>query len=181
MKWNQVYWYALFLIFTACAQPPEYPNEPVIEYVGVSKKSIRQGSIGTPNDSITITIGYTDGDGNIGAPSEDDFQNNVVYIDSRNNLETFSSVPFIPTLGVGSGLSGTIAFTIYSGNSGMCCIYDDKDGEDPCTPSTAFPTDTLTYTVFIIDQGPVINLFHTLCWFAWAENIFFTHWLINIV
>lgn len=149
---NKIFLVLLFALVVACAKPPEYPDEPVIEYVSISKKFIRQGSVGSPNDSVVVTISYTDGDGNIGAPSEDDFQNNIVYSDSRNELETFSSVPFIPTLGVGSGLSGTISFTVYSGNSGMCCIYDDKNMEDPCTPSTAFPTDTLTYSVYIIDR-----------------------------
>ncbi len=142
-----------FCSLQACLQPPEYPSEPEIEYIGLNKTMVRQGSAGAQPDTLTIRIAYTDGDGDIGAPSEGEFQNNVVYIDNRNDLPSRVSVPFIPSLGLGNGISGQISFDILTTNFGMCCIYDDKNGEDPCQPSRAFPTDTLIYTVYIIDQA----------------------------
>lgn len=142
-----------FCSLQSCLQPPDYPNEPEIEYVGMNKMFVRQGSVGAEPDTLRITISYTDGDGDIGAPEDGDFTNNVIYIDSRNDLDSRVSVPFIPSLGLGNGISGQISFDILSTNFGMCCIYDDKSGEDPCTRSTRFPTDTLQYTVYIIDQA----------------------------
>ncbi|MEM9991947.1 MAG: hypothetical protein AAF738_09290 [Bacteroidota bacterium] len=70
----------------ACLQPPDYAEEPEIEYVGLNKSAVRQGSPGAAPDTLTVRIAYTDGDGDIGAPTDGDFTNNVVYIDSRNDL-----------------------------------------------------------------------------------------------
>ncbi len=149
--------YAMFLLVFfgcfACVQPPDYPTVPEIDYVGVNKTRVRQGSFGAQPDTLTISVAYTDGDGDIGAPSEGEFKNNIIYIDNRNGLESSASIPFIPSLGLGNGISGQISFDILSSNFGMCCIYDDKNGEDPCQPSAQFPTDTLSYTVYIIDQA----------------------------
>lgn len=141
----------LSIIFS-CVSPPEYPKEPIIEYVGLNKGSIIQGSSNQTPDSVVVTFSYTDGDGNIGAPSDGDFQNNIFITDSRDGFTQTVSVPFIPSLGVGNGISGEVSFAIYNVNGGMCCIFNDKNGQDPCTASLQFPTDTLSYTIYIIDQ-----------------------------
>ncbi|MEL6944451.1 MAG: hypothetical protein AAFO82_17455 [Bacteroidota bacterium] len=147
---------SVFIIFVAsCIQPPEYSNTPEIQYVGINKQEIVQGS-GRNQDELIVEFSYTDGDGNIGARQDslmqNSFFNNIVFIDNRTGLETFNGVPTIPRQGVGSGISGVISVKIPTELQGVCCIYDDKDGEDPCTPSTTFPTDTFTYTIYIIDQ-----------------------------
>ncbi|MEN0047377.1 MAG: hypothetical protein AAF806_09995 [Bacteroidota bacterium] len=140
-----------FILFMAsCIQPPEFSNIPEIEYVGINKKQVVQGS-GANQDTLIVEFSYTDGDGNIGAVA-DSFFNNIIFIDNRIGLETFSGVPTIPRQGVGSGISGVISVEIPTANQGVCCIYDDKNRQDPCTPSTLFPTDTFTYTIYIMDQ-----------------------------
>jgi hypothetical protein len=118
----------------------------------VNKTQIRQGSFGATPDTLVVSFTYTDGDGNIGTPENGEFLNNIIYIDNRIGLETKASVPNIPSEGVGSGISGTVEVTIPTANSGVCCIYDDKNRQDPCTPSTSFPTDTFTYTIYVFDQ-----------------------------
>ncbi|MEM9887719.1 MAG: hypothetical protein AAF849_17625 [Bacteroidota bacterium] len=151
----RIYWFSalLFSLVLACVSPPDYSDIPEIEYLGINKTQIRQGSFGTQDDTLIVRFSYTDGDGDIGAVSEGEFSNNVVYIDDRIGLETKASVPFIPSLGVGSGISGNIEVAIPTGNGGACCIYSDKNGQDPCTPSTEFPTDTFTYTIYVFDQA----------------------------
>ncbi|MEM8527080.1 MAG: hypothetical protein AAGG68_20740 [Bacteroidota bacterium] len=141
--------FAAFAI-VSCLQPPEFSDIPEIQYIGINKKQILQGS-GSNQDSLVVEFSYTDGDGNIGAVA-DSFFNNIVFIDNRIGLETFSGIPTIPRQGVGSGISGVISVVIPTANQGVCCIYDDKNRQDPCTPSTAFPTDTFTYTIYIMDQ-----------------------------
>ncbi|MEM1327931.1 MAG: hypothetical protein AAGI23_18375 [Bacteroidota bacterium] len=136
----------------ACVQPPDFPDTPEIEYEGVNKTQIRQGSFGAIPDTLVVSFTYTDGDGNIGTPEDGEFLNNIIYIDNRIGLETKASVPNIPSEGVGSGISGTVEVSIPTANSGVCCIYDDKNRQDPCTPSTSFPTDTFTYTIYVFDQ-----------------------------
>ena len=156
----------LFLLcgLQACLQPPDYSDVPEIAYVGMDKMFVKQGSseringqIVSLSDTLTITIAYTDGDGDIGADLDSlgnvDFLNNVVFIDNRTNQDSKISVPFIPALGLGNGISGQISFEIYTALGGMCCIYDDKNGQDPCTSSTRYPTDTMTYTIYIVDQA----------------------------
>ncbi|MEL6718400.1 MAG: hypothetical protein AAFP82_06775, partial [Bacteroidota bacterium] len=58
---------SVFIIFVAsCIQPPEYSNTPEIQYVGINKQEIVQGS-GRNQDELIVEFSYTDGDGNIGA------------------------------------------------------------------------------------------------------------------
>jgi len=140
----------LAILIVSCIQPPEFSNIPEIEYVGINKKQVVQGS-GTNQDILIVEFSYTDGDGNIGAV-EDSFFNNIVFIDNRIGLETFSGIPTIPRQGVGSGISGLISVEIPTANQGICCIYEGQGALDPCTPSTLFPTDTFTYTIYIMDQ-----------------------------
>lgn len=56
-----------------------YPNEPSITFISLSPSSIieNQGS----NSFFTITLGFTDGDGNLG--STDPSAKNFFYIDQR--------------------------------------------------------------------------------------------------
>lgn len=49
-----------FLSLTSCVKEPEYPLEPVIEYLSSSRLSVLEG------DSFTLTVKFTDGDGNLG-------------------------------------------------------------------------------------------------------------------
>lgn len=55
---------ALTILALGCVQPPDYPIEPVIEYVGLTKNTMLQGKTG--EDETYITISFTDGDGDIG-------------------------------------------------------------------------------------------------------------------
>lgn len=53
--------FGLLLTFlAACVSEPQYPDEPVIEYLSVSKSNVNQA------DSILLTFSFTDGDGNFG-------------------------------------------------------------------------------------------------------------------
>jgi len=132
----------------ACVQPPEYPLEPVIENPILNKNGIAQGSASSSPDTLYVTFSYTDGDGNLG--NADDGVFDVVLVDSRDGFENPFRIPTIPDQGVGNGISGEI--TVGIPNLFMCCIFEDKNGQDPCTPSTAFPTDTLAYDIYILDR-----------------------------
>lgn len=47
---------------SSCVKPPTYPDEPAIKFISVSKQNMMEG------DSLLITISFTDGNGDIGAP-----------------------------------------------------------------------------------------------------------------
>jgi hypothetical protein len=132
----------VFIGYTSCLKPPDYPIEPVIEFVGVSKGAFRQGL--TARDSVIVSFTFTDGDGDLG--SNDSL--NVFVTDSRDNFVANQyRIPFIPEEGTANGISGEIFITIYS----TCCYFPDNT--PPCTPSVANPRDSLTYRIQIRDRA----------------------------
>lgn len=72
------------LTLSSCFNEPDYSNTPVIEFKGIDRYTIAAGSgVGqSKRDSIVITIGFKDGDGDLGnslPPSKTDstiFANN---------------------------------------------------------------------------------------------------------
>jgi len=144
---------AVIIIFllaavTACVQPPDYPLEPVIENAVLNKNTITQSNPANGPDTLYVTFSYTDGDGNLGDVDDEIFD--VILTDSRDNFELPFRIPTIPDQGVGNGISGEI--TVGIPNLFMCCIYEDKNGQDPCTLSDEFPTDTLSFGIHIMDR-----------------------------
>jgi len=132
----------LYLTLYACANPPDYPIEPVIEYKRITKNRLDQSAFNA--DSTLITIGFTDGDGDIG--NEDSVS--IFIIDNRTDFEQPGfKIPYIGEQGVGKGISGEISFVLFT----SCCIYEN--GLTPCEPSTDFPLDTLSYDIYIIDRA----------------------------
>ncbi len=70
---------ALLLINNSCVKPPEYPLEPVIQFVSMDKNLVKSNA-----DSVTITLSFTDGDGNLSF--EDGYtETNIFVLDTSNN------------------------------------------------------------------------------------------------
>ena len=118
--------------FVACEQPPNYPIEPEIEYVGVNRNIIAQGSFNAPLDTLIVTFSFTDGDGDIG----DDSLTNVFLFDSRTgDLAEPIKVKPIPSQGTGNGISGEIS------------------GNTSCVSTPEQPVDTFSYTIQLRDRA----------------------------
>ncbi len=134
--------YGSILFLTGCINPPDYPVEPVITFEGISADTMRQGNLN--NDSILVLLSFTDGDGDIGR--KDSFD--VVLTDLRNNLPSDRyRIPQVPENGANNGISGEITLTIYT----TCCVYEN--GQPPCTPSNQFPTDQVSFEIYILDRA----------------------------
>ena len=141
----------LFLGF-GCTNPPDYPDEPVIEYVGMNTNTFVQG-IQQGGTELQIVVSFTDGDGDIG---DENNLANFFLEDSRDGFTFTRSIPFVPEQGTGNGISGEITLRINTSLGHFCCFY--PTGQEPCTPSTEFPTDTLTYSLHMMDRsGKVSN------------------------
>ncbi|MFK7935538.1 MAG: hypothetical protein AB8G22_18635 [Saprospiraceae bacterium] len=146
------------LTFAACVQPPDYPDEPVIKFERFNQPSISQGLRASDLDSLEITFSFTDGDGDIGEEADATTEDgrplfNVFMTDSRSgNVLEQNRIPFIPVQGAGNGISGEITVTVSNKTAGFCCIYDDKDGSDPCTINSTFTRDTFFYSIMITDR-----------------------------
>ncbi|MCF8238266.1 MAG: hypothetical protein K9I85_08940 [Saprospiraceae bacterium] len=144
-----VYMRAIFLFLlpvlflTACLTAPEYPIEPHIEYLRMTKGTMVQNQLNT--DSLLLTIGFTDGDGDIGLEGGGF---DLFITDTRDNvMPPAYRIPKVPEQGIGNGISGEISFIIYT----TCCYF--PNGQDPCTSSTTYPVDTLSYLVYINDRA----------------------------
>jgi len=142
----------LLLLAASCAQPPDYPIEPVLEYVGMSKNTLVQGD-GT-EDETWITLAFTDGDGDIGFFKEGSTQveTDLFIRDLRLDAVTEKfTIPFIPEQGSSNGISGEINFRMYT----TCCIFPDwVTGQPaPCDTSPEYPMDTVRYEIYIKDRA----------------------------
>lgn len=145
--------FALLLGLGSCTQPPEYPIEPVVEYLRMSKNTMVQGS-GT-QDETWVTIGFTDGDGDIGffkPGSSTEVETDLFLRDMRLNAVTEKFViPFVPELGAANGISGEITFRLYT----TCCIFPEwVPGQPaPCDKSPSYLVDTVRYEIYIRDRA----------------------------
>lgn len=137
-----IFWFLIIALATSCLKPPDYPEEPQIEYVSVSKNAFLQGL--SARDSVIIAFTFTDGDGDLG--SDDSL--NVFVTDSRDNFTANKyRIPFIPEEGTANGISGEIFITVFS----TCCYFPDNT--PPCTPSETNLTDSLQYKIQIRDRA----------------------------
>ena len=127
----------------SCIQAPDYPIEPTLELVGLTKDTMNQDQFNT--DSVIIVLNFTDGDGDIGSDNE----LNVFVTDLRDGFvsDRFRIPPLNEQAGSNNGISGELRLTLYT----TCCIY--PNGAPPCEPSTQFPTNALSYEIYIEDQA----------------------------
>lgn len=134
-----------------CSRPPEYPPEPIIEFIGLNQNTIEQSRVAPEIllDTIEIRFSFTDGDGNLG--SKDSV--NIFLEDSRDGTLQLFKVSPIPRLGAGNGLSGEIRILMTNSPSTgyFCCTFPNT--ALTCLPSRQFPTDTMSYTIQIRDEA----------------------------
>ncbi len=129
-------------LFQFCVKPPDYPDEPVIEFKGLSKSTMIQSALGV--DSVTITFSYTDGDGDLG------FEDNTASLYIQDGRDSFEKppyrIPFVGTQGAGNGVSGDISIVVPT----PCCIFNNV----ACNTSSFVPQfDTLFYLIKIQDRA----------------------------
>jgi hypothetical protein len=135
----------LLLMIAACRNPPNYPDEPVIEFLSMNKNTMQQGFAN--QDQILMTISFTDGDGDLGSNNNED-STKVYFADTRYPIpEVYTvSIPLVPELGSGNGISGDITFRV--GTS--CCLYNGASTS--CMPIPGLERDTIVYDIYIIDR-----------------------------
>lgn len=127
------------LLWSACVQPPEYPDVPAIQFVNIQKDTIIQSQ-----DSNFITISFTDGDGDLGS---DDVENLFISDLTIPNRVLRQKIPQIPPQGVGNGISGEIKFLIAPASS--CC----DSTKIPCVPDDDAGMEVAKYSVRIVDRA----------------------------
>ena len=136
--------------FQFCVKPPNYPKEPVIEFLNMSKNLIRQTPLGT--DTIRVTISFTDGDGDLGF---EEASESILIKDGRDNVSRPSlSIPYIEQQGAGNGISGEITFELTS----TCCIFvDPVTGFKRACADVPIAMDSVFYKISIKDRAGNIS------------------------
>lgn len=132
-------------LFQFCVKPPDYPKEPVITFESLSKDVMYQSSFGP--DSVVITFGFTDGDGDLGFKDD---QESIFIVDGRDSFQKPSyRIPYIEQQGAGNGISGSISIVVPT----TCCIYPFP--LPPCDTSSNAPQqlDTVFYLIKIKDRA----------------------------
>ena len=134
----------LVAAFAACISPPDYPIQPEIKFIGLSKNVMRQGLLGI-EDSLFLSFSFTDGDGDLGSLGQGKDSVNIFLTDKRTNQpsERFR-IPYVPEQGAGNGISGDIRLLLFT----TCCNV-----LPPCEASTTKPIDTLIYEISIKDRA----------------------------
>lgn len=136
------------LSFNSCVQPPDYPNEPVIEFLRLNKNAIAQGNAGARPDTLAVMFSFTDGDGNLGYNTD---TLDIFLTDSRDGFITRFKFPVIPDQGSGNGISGEVTLRLPNTPFSICCTF--PDGSPACQRNTKFPVDTFSYTIQIRDRN----------------------------
>ena len=147
---NLTYILPVLVFASSCVQPPDYPIEPVIEYKSLTKTTMVSGK--DMEDETYLIISFTDGDGDIGNPSDNgSVELDFTLIDSRTGqVDEKFGIPFVPELGAANGISGEITARIFT----SCCIYPDWVTDAiGCEKSNQYVVDTLVYEVFIVDRA----------------------------
>ena len=131
------------VLMYSCQSAPDYSDVPEITFGSFSKSQMNQGSLN--NDSVTLTITFTDGDGDLGSA---DNERNLFLIDKRTGqvYDRFRT-PFIPEEGTGNGITGTIRINLFN----TCCVFPDNI--PPCESPDLYPTNDLTFEVYIVDRA----------------------------
>lgn len=143
--------YGIFLsilfLFHSCVKPTEYSDIPTLEFVGFSKTTMNQGAFA--EDSVTLTLYFTDGDGDFGTEAKKT-EPNIFVKDLRTNqtLRQYKA-PFVPLEGAGNGISGKISIRLFS----TCCIFPQMSGIPPCEKPKQYPSNDLSMEIFIKDRA----------------------------
>lgn len=139
-----------FLLVTSCVKPPDYPVEPIIEFVSFSKTSIGQNV-----DTTLLTIYFTDGDGDLGE-QDNSPTTNIILTDTRigQGFKEYYKVPFIPKQGVGNGISGEIYISLT-----QCCVPTTGV---PCQPNPGQMPEDIVYTMQLSDRAGNLSNIITL-------------------
>ena len=95
------------------------------------------------NDSVYLTLAFTDGDGDLGSDTEV----NLELIDNRTgDVYGRYRVPPVPESGANNGISGTVRVKVFN----TCCLQ--PDGEETCDEVTV-PDNVLSFDVVLTDRS----------------------------
>ncbi|MEE9438754.1 MAG: hypothetical protein V3V14_07110 [Saprospiraceae bacterium] len=143
--------YSYYLVFALicvlglveCINAPDYSDTPSISFIGFSKNTLVQGF---NSDTLILSIGFKDGDGDIGFGNQSG--ENIFLTDNRTGdvFDRFR-IPSIPEEGANNGVAGEINMVLLT----TCCIFPDNIPN--CEKPEQYPTNDLSFTIYIVDRA----------------------------
>lgn len=132
------------LLLPGCDKNAAKDKIPKIEFIGLSKNHMVQGSLN--EDTLWLQFRFEDEDGDLGFGNADT-RKDITLKDSRtgNIQDEFKLPDLIPS--ENETQKGTISIRVLT----TCCLF--KDGSPPCATSLTYPQDTLSYLISIRDRA----------------------------
>lgn len=147
MPFKQFFYLLLLLSLLQCSKAPIYPIEPQITFKSMTKRKMLQAYNNIYRDSLAITIEFTDGDGDLGAPENQTKKPIDVFIIENSNKDSIKfAMPYVAPKGASRGINGEITLLLNT----TCCKVPNHI---PCELSPDYPLDTVNYELFIIDRA----------------------------
>jgi len=153
MQISYKFWTMLLILISlnACIKPDEFPPEPRLTSVSVSKNSIKNNSEG-----FTFYINFEDGDGDLGSSEigaiEADTFSNLYITDTRYDYPFEYTIDHIPPQGSVDDISGELSVNYPS----SCCIFNDANmiPKESCIPDSLKPDfDTIYFDIQMRDRA----------------------------
>lgn len=137
-----LFFFTLTALTLGCIDVPSLEDTPTLKFISVSKPKMNQGRIN--QDSIIITLEFTDGDGDIGFIENGERKPDLFVTDLRtgNQYDTFI-IPSIPQQGANNGILGTMRIKLYT----QCCT------QNPCSPDIDQADEALPLEIYIVDRA----------------------------
>jgi len=110
---GQIFLFLFFIGFSSCKKRPDFPKSPEISFLSINKQTIITYGTGiiSKRDSVTISIYFKDGDGDLGTDNSNDGNNMFCKVLRKVNGQ-YSQIP------------------IYDSNKNFL-YYLDKNGRFP--------------------------------------------------
>ena len=132
-------------IIYSCTSDPGFSDTPEINFISFSQNVMDQGDLNS--DSLFMTIGFRDGDGDLGSGAQGITENIIVTDNRTGDIYDVFKVPDIPDPGVQNGLEGTITIKLFT----TCCIFPENI--PPCQAPPQFPSNDLNFDIVMVDDS----------------------------
>jgi len=132
-------------LFEGCTRASGFSVIPEINFVGLSKDTMRQNALNT--DSLTIVLDFKDGDGDIGIEGKSNVLNLFVKdLRTGNNYGNYK-IPNIPNKGAEKGIEGRMFINLFT----TCCVFPESI--PPCNRPAKYPFNDLQLEIYIQDRA----------------------------
>lgn len=119
IKYPLLWCMCIIVLLSSCLKGTEYPLEPEIEFISMSFADSTAPMLGGPMYIGVITIGFTDGDGDIGGFQNDTTINmfvsqiNIVNGEHLSPIDKSYTIPYVTPEGQNKSLKGEIDIELF--------------------------------------------------------------------